>query len=81
MLFDIIRFNTLAIDVLRSNNSEEVEEGGREDFESMGEYLEREGYSKKFMNDYLLPITGSIWGVDCGDCRDGFPIRTLVRYM
>jgi len=73
MLFDVCRFNAFASDVLLPENSDHSE--------TIGDYLKREGYSKQFTNDYLLPITGSIWGIDCGDVKHDFPVRTLVRYM
>jgi predicted NAD/FAD-binding protein len=43
MLFDITRFNACAVRVLAEN-----------DDLSIGEYLQREGYSSRFRNDYLI---------------------------
>jgi predicted NAD/FAD-binding protein len=73
MLFDIVRFNTFACDLLMIPPANALE--------SVGEYLEREGYSKQFRDDYLLPMTGSIWSTDIKQCRQDFPIGTLIRFM
>lgn len=44
MVWDILRFNTGALEVLRKGNSDE----------SIGSYLDREGYSQAFIDNYLL---------------------------
>ena len=43
MLFDIMRFNACAVRVLAEN-----------DDVSIGEYLQRKGYSSRFRDDYLI---------------------------
>jgi predicted NAD/FAD-binding protein len=43
MLFDIMRFNACAVRILAEN-----------DDPSIGEYLQREGYSSRFRDDYLI---------------------------
>jgi predicted NAD/FAD-binding protein len=43
MLFDIMRFNVCAVRVL-----------AEKDDLSIGEYLQREGYSSQFRDDYLI---------------------------
>ena len=47
MIFDVIRFNLFALDILRSGKraAEEM---------SIGEYLDREHYGDGFKEDYLL---------------------------
>ena len=47
MLFDVVRFNLFAMDLIR----EEVRTGRQM---SIGEYLDREGYGEAFKEDYLL---------------------------
>lgn len=44
MIYDVLRFNVFALDLL-AEGSEEI---------SIGDYLEREGYGKGFKEDYLL---------------------------
>ena len=48
MVFDILRFNLFALDMLHRDHTV----GGREI--SIGEYLDKEGYSDAFKEDYLL---------------------------
>lgn len=47
MIFDILRFNLFALDLLKEplKNGKEI---------SIGEYLDREGYGAGFKEDYLL---------------------------
>jgi predicted NAD/FAD-binding protein len=45
MIFDILRFNLFALDILKEEGKDEL---------SIGEYLDREGYGDGFKEDYLL---------------------------
>jgi predicted NAD/FAD-binding protein len=45
MIFDILRFNLFALDILKEEGKDEM---------SIGEYLDREGYGDGFKEDYLL---------------------------
>ncbi|KAL7267270.1 hypothetical protein RUND412_010151 [Rhizina undulata] len=75
MLFDIIRFNTFALDLLRQPDS------GAGSRQTIGEYLEKEGYSDAFREDYLIPMMASVWSTDPDKCAAEFPAVTLVRFM
>lgn len=44
MVYDILRFNNNALELLRAGDSDE----------SIGAYLDRKGYSESFRNNYLL---------------------------
>ncbi|KAI9874143.1 MAG: hypothetical protein M1830_010139 [Pleopsidium flavum] len=91
MIFDIIRFNQFALDLLaESDESEEDPSGVNETGarhhkprrqESIGEYLDREGYSDSFRNDYLVPMTAAVWSTSADKCSLEFPAVTLVRFM
>ncbi|WVQ99628.1 hypothetical protein IAU59_006765 [Kwoniella sp. CBS 9459] len=73
MLFDIIRFNLFATDLLE-------QEGNKQGI-SIGEYLEREGYSEGFRDDYLMPMTGAIWSTPADQAALDFPASTLIRFF
>lgn len=45
MIFDILRFNLFALDILDEEGTDEM---------SIGQYLDREGYGDGFKEDYLL---------------------------
>ncbi len=94
MIFDIIRFNQYAQDLLSaSDESEEDPSGANEtgaEFyhnhksrqqESIGDYLDREGYSEGFRDDYLIPMTAAVWSTSPDKCTLEFPAVTLVRFM
>ncbi|KAH8202006.1 hypothetical protein TruAng_003849 [Truncatella angustata] len=75
MLFDVIRFNQFALDLLRDEGDSLSET------ETIGQYLEREGYSDTFKNDYLIPMTAALWSTSPSKCSLEFPATTLVRFM
>jgi predicted NAD/FAD-binding protein len=92
MIFDIIRFNQFALDLLADDykqrpyvNGIGVENGNAYDeaerLESICEYLEREGYSDAFRDDYLIPMTACVWSTGLGKCSLEFPAVTLVRFL
>lgn len=77
MIFDIVRFNLFALDVLTG-----VDGTLRNDNEmSIGEYLDREGYSDVFRDDYLIPMTACVWSTEADKCALEFPAVTLIRFM
>lgn len=87
MIFDIIRFNQFALDLLVK---EEDEQPVRESdsvseavarTETIGEYLTREGYSDAFRDDYLIPMTAAVWSTSPDKCSLEFPVLTLVRFL
>jgi predicted NAD/FAD-binding protein len=45
MIFDVLRFNLFALDILKEEGTDDM---------SIGEYLDREGYGDGFKEDYLL---------------------------
>lgn len=94
MIFDIIRFNQFALDLLIQDDTERAEgpqvngngEGPSKERpsgteETIGQYLEREGYSDSFRDDYLIPMTAAVWSTSPDKCTLGFPAATLVRFL
>lgn len=75
LVFDIIRFNKFALDLLREDRAA-VDEA-----ETIGQYLQREGYSETFKNDYLIPMTAAVWSTSPDKCTLEFPAVTLIRFM
>ncbi|KAH7347840.1 amine oxidase [Plectosphaerella cucumerina] len=87
MIFDIIRFNQFALDLLITDDIDNDEgamngltNGARKE-ETIGEYLERWGYSDAFRDDYLIPMTAAVWSTSPDKCSLDFPAVTLVRFM
>jgi predicted NAD/FAD-binding protein len=88
LLFDIVRFNQFALDLLEDeeNDNDPIRDSNngtnphpRE--ESIGEYLNREGYSQTFRDDYLIPMTAAVWSTSPDKASLHFPAITLVRFM
>ncbi|PHH92590.1 hypothetical protein CDD83_6651 [Cordyceps sp. RAO-2017] len=86
MIFDIIRFNQFALDLLIEDDGGPTAENGTtrslsSDVETIGQYLDREGYSDAFRDDYLLPMTAAVWSTSPDKCSLQFPVLTLVRFL
>jgi predicted NAD/FAD-binding protein len=86
MMFDVVRFNQFALDILiaddietRPGRSSAKHQVGAE--ETIGQYLEREGYSNAFRDDYLLPMTAFVWNTGPDKCSLEFPALTLIRIL
>jgi hypothetical protein len=56
MIFDVLRFNLFALDILKEEGMDDM---------SIGEYLDREGYGDGFKEDYLLVCLSSFRMVQC----------------
>ncbi|TKA32735.1 hypothetical protein B0A50_00960 [Salinomyces thailandicus] len=88
MIFDIIRFNQFALDLLADEEENGLERlGSPQKFRkyaaemSIGEYLDREGYSQAFRDDYLIPMTAAVWSTSPDKASLEFPAATLIRFM
>ncbi|KAL0941215.1 amine oxidase [Colletotrichum truncatum] len=86
MVFDIIRFNQFALDLLMADDENDAaamngDSVGAKREETIGDYLEREGYSDAFRDDYLIPMTAAVWSTSPDKCTLDFPAVTLVRFM
>lgn len=89
LIFDIVRFNQFALDVIINSNESSNDPSKkptdeavpRYEQESIGEYLDREGYSQTFKDDYLIPMTAMVWSTTPDKCSLHFPALTLIRFM
>ena len=85
IIFDIIRFNQYALDVLREDpedtSTSKSQHAVIHPEETVGEYLDREGYSDAFRDDYLIPMTAAVWSTSPDKCSLEFPTVTLVRFL
>ncbi|KAF7308430.1 Amino-oxidase domain-containing protein [Mycena chlorophos] len=76
LVYDVLRFNAFARSILW-----EKEDLGAGKEMSIGEYLEREGYSEAFKDNYLIPMTACIWSTPPEKCALDFPARTLIQFL
>lgn len=70
MLLDILRFNREAY-----NLSHELDETV-----TLGEFLDRGGYSKHFIDQYILPMGAAIWS-SIPEQMQEFPARFFIRFF
>lgn len=72
-------FHRMIRDILRFNRSAPRLLEGAVDT-SLGEYLSEQRYSRRFIDDYLVPMGAAIWSTDPGRMLD-FPARYFVRFF
>ncbi|KAJ7094716.1 FAD/NAD(P)-binding domain-containing protein [Mycena belliarum] len=72
LIYDVLRFNACARSIVTSDFDAET---------SIGEYLDREGYSDSFKDNYLIPMTACIWSTPPDKCAMDFPAKTLLQFM
>lgn len=70
MVRDILRFYREAPAVLERPD----------DDTTLGEYLERGGYSRMFIEKHLIPMGGAVWSATPATMRS-FPLRFLVQFF
>lgn len=87
MLFDLVRFNQFALDVLISDDIEthraastSIKPTVRAE-ETIGQYLDREGYSDAFRDDYLVPMAAAVEGTSASGHPLDLPAVTLIRLL
>jgi len=83
MIFDIVRFNQFALDIL-VDEQRCMTTGKSRKYPpemSIGDYLNREGYSQAFCDDYLIPMTAAVWSTSPDKASLEFPAATLIRFM
>ncbi|KAK7022355.1 amino-oxidase domain-containing protein [Favolaschia claudopus] len=72
LIYDVLRFNACARSILNTDSEEDF---------SIGDYLDREGYSDSFKDNYLIPMTACIWSTPPDKCAMDFPAKTLIQFM
>lgn len=75
MAYDIFRFNQYATDIL------DERKGAADRKLSIGQYLNKYGYSDSFRRNYLVPMTACIWSTSPDKVSLDFPALTLIRFL
>jgi predicted NAD/FAD-binding protein len=70
MIRDILRFNKTALPSIDHLDDEET----------LGNYLRKNGYSREFIDHYLIPMAAAIWSAEPGSVLE-MPVRFLVRFF
>ncbi|PVG00240.1 FAD/NAD(P)-binding domain-containing protein [Serendipita vermifera] len=76
MLWDILRFNACARRFIVE--CEKLAEGSEM---TIDEYLQQNGYSDTFRDNYLMPMTAAIWSTPPEVCATSYTAQSLLRYM
>jgi predicted NAD/FAD-binding protein len=67
-------------DILRFNREALISLPFEDDGQTVGEYLLKHGYSREFMNDYLVPMAAAIWSAEPVAIHE-MPMQFLVRFF
>ena len=78
MIADILRFNARSKALLRPPGGSLDQ--SLDDSLTLGEYLERGGYSRQFVEHYVVPMGRAIWSAEAGALL-GFPARFFVEFF
>jgi len=73
-------FLRMIADILRFNARSKVLLGSLDDSLTLGEYLERGGYSKQFLRHYIVPMGRAIWSAEASAIL-GFPARFFIEFF
>ncbi len=71
MCRDILRFNRHASRLLDSHRYHDA---------TLGEYVSEQGYSREFVDDYLVPMASAIWSAAAADVG-AMPARFLIGFF
>ena len=67
-------------DILRFNRNAPALAGVTGDLTSVEAYVDQEGYSREFVENYLVPLGASLWSCPPATFRK-FPIRFVVEFL
>lgn len=72
MLMDILRFNREAI--------ADLEAGGLHGQMTLGDYLQQQRYSQRFIDHYIVPMGSAIWSMSLKEMLN-FPLAFFIRFF
>jgi len=72
-------FYRMIRDILRFNQAGQ-RDAGETDHRTLGEYLVGNGYSREFVDHYLVPMAAAIWSAEPGSVLR-MPVRFLLRFF
>lgn len=70
----------LVADIMRFFREAEQQMARCQDDISIGQFLDRFGYSRAFVDDHILPISAAIWSTPSRGMLD-FPARTFIEFF
>lgn len=72
MVLDILRFNKQTVT--------ELEKDGIDNEQTLGEFVTKHGYSKSFVNHYIIPMGAAIWSAS-EDVMMDFPLKFFLQFF
>ncbi len=70
MVLEIFKLRRKLVDFLASNSPDMT----------MGDFLSQYGFSRRFVDHFVVPLGASLWSAEPGKIRD-FPARTFARFF
>lgn len=75
-----IGYLSMLLEILRFNRQLRSRIGELEGWESLGDYLDRNGYSHRFVDHYIVPMAAAIWSATHERVLD-FPLEFFARFF
>ena len=72
MIKDILRFNKQTVAMVSNNTVS--------DSQTLGEFVEQNGYSDRFVNHYIVPMGAAIWSASV-DVMMEFPLKFFLKFF
>ncbi|EAT11333.1 NAD(P)-binding protein [Bermanella marisrubri] len=72
MVRDILRFNKETVSAL---SQQKIDEG-----QTLGEFVEEQGYGKEFVHHYIVPMGSAIWSASVDVMMD-FPLKFFLQFF
>ncbi len=70
-LYDILRFNRMTLECIKKNKFQNL---------SLGQFLNKNRFSKTFIRQYIIPMGAAIWSTP-DDQMMNFPAETFARFF
>ena len=72
MVYDILRFNKMTVQNLQDDRIS--------DYETLGDFVYRHGFSDAFVNDYIVPMGAAIWSASV-EAMKQFPLKFFLQFF
>jgi predicted NAD/FAD-binding protein len=72
MILDILKFNKQTVSALEN---QQVQDG-----QTLGEFVQQHGYSRSFINHYIVPMGAAIWSASVDVMMD-FPLKFFLQFF
>jgi predicted NAD/FAD-binding protein len=81
MVLDVVRFNHAAAEMVAAGGATTIDGATAAADTSAAQWLDANGYSAAFRDDYLMPRVAALWGISPDQGALQFPISMVARHL